>query len=126
MFTLLAILIIFGAVLMIAVVLLQPGKGDLTAAFGGLSSQFGAVFGMQRANDLLAKITKWIAAILLVLIILSNKFFIMPETSSNELKPVTEGASVPMEQTMPGALTAPPVSPENTQPEQTPQPEQKK
>jgi protein translocase SecG subunit len=103
---------------MIAVVLLQPGKGDLTAAFGGLSSQFGAVFGMQRANDLLAKVTKWIAAILLVLIILSNKFFIMPDSTSNEIKPVTEGASVPMEQTMPSTLNPPPVSPENPLPEQ--------
>jgi len=119
MFTLFAILIILGAVLMIAVVLLQPGKGDLTAAFGGLSSQFGAVFGMQRANDLLAKVTKWIAAILLVLIILSNKFFIAPEAESNIVKPVTEGASVPMEQTVPSSMTPPPVSP------QTPQPEQK-
>ncbi|MFH1050677.1 MAG: preprotein translocase subunit SecG [bacterium] len=122
MYSILIILILFGAVLMIAVVLLQPGKGDLTATFGGLSSQFGAVFGMQRANDLLAKVTKWIAAIILVLILLTNKFFVSQESVEQQLKPVTEGASVPTQQQMPGALTPPPVSP---QPGQQPQQENK-
>jgi len=111
MYTVLIILILFGAILMIAVVLLQPGKGDLTATFGGLSSQFGAVFGMQRANDLLAKVTKWIAAIILVLILLTNKFFVSQERIELQQKPVTEGAAVPTQQQMPGSLTPPPVQP---------------
>ncbi|ROL62428.1 preprotein translocase subunit SecG [Bacteroidetes/Chlorobi group bacterium ChocPot_Mid] len=110
MYTVLIILILFGAILMIAVVLLQPGKGDLTATFGGLSSQFGAVFGMQRANDLLAKVTKWIAAIILILILLTNKFFVSQDTVKEQLKPVTEGASVPAQQA-PGNLAPPPVTP---------------
>ncbi|RLD46376.1 MAG: preprotein translocase subunit SecG, partial [Bacteroidetes bacterium] len=43
MYSILMALILIGAVLMIAVVLLQPGKGDLTATFGGISSQMGSV-----------------------------------------------------------------------------------
>ena len=111
MYTVLAILIIIAALLMIGVVLLQPGKGDLTATFGGLSSQFGQVFGMQRANNLLGTITKWIAAIILILIIAVNKFFVTPEVQMQQAKPVTEGAKVPTEQVNPN-LMPPPVTPE--------------
>ena len=107
-----SILILFGAVLVIIAVLLQPGKGDLTATFGGLSSQFGAVFGMQRANDLLAKVTKWIAAIVLVLVLLTNKFFVGQETAEQQIKPVTEGAELPIDQKNPGVLAPPPVAPQ--------------
>jgi protein translocase SecG subunit len=108
MYSILIILSIIGAILVIFAVLLQPGKGDLTATFGGLSAQFGAVFGMQRANDLLAKITKVIAAIILILILLTNKFFIggIPET--NQPVPVTQGAHVPTQQQTP---FAPPPTP---------------
>jgi len=105
MFSVLAIIIIIGAILIIVAVLLQPGKGDLTATFGGLSAQFGAVFGMQRANDLLAKITKVIAAIILILVIASNKFFIHTEQVAQQ-KPVTQGAEIPQQQ---GPLKPPPV-----------------
>ncbi|MBI5324011.1 MAG: preprotein translocase subunit SecG [Ignavibacteriae bacterium] len=97
MFSILAIIGIIGAILLILAVLLQPGKGDLTATFGGLSAQFGAVFGMQRANDLLAKVTKVIAAIILILIIASNKFFIHTEVEQMQ-KPVTQGAAIPADQ----------------------------
>ena len=97
MYSILAIIGIIGAILLILAVLLQPGKGDLTATFGGLSAQFGAVFGMQRANDMLAKITKVIAAIILILIIASNKFFIHTDAEARQ-KPVTQGAQIPAEQ----------------------------
>jgi protein translocase SecG subunit len=130
MYTFLTIIIFFGAILLIAVVLLQPGKGDLTATFGGLSSQFGAVFGMQRANDLLAKITKWIAAIILILILITNKYFVGQDTYVEQKKPVTEGAEIPYEQPAPGALAPPPVSPipgaeQQPQDNQNPQPANK-
>jgi len=110
MYSILMALILIGAVLMIAVVLLQPGKGDLTATFGGISSQMGSVFGMQRANDMLAKITKWLAAIILILILLTNKFFVGGNETTQQVKPVTEGVQVPTQQ-IPGALAPPPVSP---------------
>jgi len=107
MFTILTILIIIGALLMIGVVLLQPGKGDLTATFGGLSSQFGSVFGMQRATNLLEKITKWIAVIILLLIIIVNKFFVVPQIEEQQIKPSTEGVQIPT-QGLPSTLAPPP------------------
>lgn len=114
MYSIFMALIFIGAILMIAVVLLQPGKGDLTATFGGISSQMGSVFGMQRANDMLAKITKWLAAIILLFILLTNKYFVGTNDSTQQVRPVTEGVQVPAQQ-MPGALAPPPVSPMPTQ-----------
>ena len=106
MYSILIILSIIGAILVIFAVLLQPGKGDLTATFGGISAQFGQVFGMQRANDLLAKITKVIAAIILILILLTNKFFIGGAPEAKQPTPVTQGAHVPAQQQSP--FTPPP------------------
>ncbi len=111
MLSILIIIILLGAILLIAAVLLQPGKGDLTATFGGISSQFGAVFGMQRANDLLAKITKWIAAIILILILITNKFFVNQDKVEEQVKPVTEGAELPIDPQNPGILAPPPLMP---------------
>ena len=110
MLTLITVILIFASILIIAVILLQPGKGDLTANFGGISSQFGAVFGMQRATDLLGKITKWIAAIILLLALLANRFFVGPE-EAKQVRPVTQGAQIPAQQ--PGPLQPPPVQPPN-------------
>ncbi len=110
MFTLLIIIIIIGALLMIGVVLLQPGKGDLTATFGGLSSQFGSVFGMQRASNLLEKVTKWLAVIILLLIIIVNKFFVVPQYEEQQVKPSTEGVQVPTNNS-PNVLAPAPVQP---------------
>lgn len=97
MFTILTILMIIGAILLIVAVLLQPGKGDLTATFGGLSAQFGQVFGMTRANDLLAKITRYIAIAIFVLAIIANKFFLggAGEGTQQQVRPVTEGVEIP-------------------------------
>jgi protein translocase SecG subunit len=70
--TVLTIIIMISSLLLIGAVLLQPGKGDLTATFGGLSSQIGSAFGMQKATDLLGKITKWLFAIIAVLVLATN------------------------------------------------------
>lgn len=99
MSAIISILIILLTIILIIAVLLQPGKGDLSATFGGISSQMGAMFGMQRTVTMLAKITKVIAIIILLLTIAINKFFISHE--ENELKPVTQGAEIPASKTLP-------------------------
>ncbi len=115
MYSILTMLIIIGAVLLVTVILLQPGKGQLSATFGGISSQFGAVFGMQRANDLLARVTKWIAAIILFFVLMTNKFFVgQPEATQERKRPVTEGAEVPLNQQP--SLTPPPAQQPGAQP----------
>ena len=69
LFTVLAILVILAAILMTIVVLLQNGKG------GGLASNFVAgnqTFGVRQTADLLEKITCGLAAVILVLAIVTN------------------------------------------------------
>lgn len=102
-----SIIIIICSILLIAVVLLQPGKGDLSATFGGISSQMGSMFGMQKTANILTRITKALAIAILVLTLFANKFFVgTGDYAPNELKPVTEGASKPAAAT---PLAAPPV-----------------
>lgn len=114
MYTLFSILIIIIAIFMIIAVLLQPGKGDMGATFGGgLGSQMGAMFGMQKTVSLLAKITRYLAIAILLLTLLVNKFFLTPTVDAE--KPVTQGASTQTE----SPVAPPPVSsPADAQPQQ--------
>lgn len=92
MLSVLMILLILVSIFMIAIVLLQPGKGDLSATFGGIGSQMGSVFGMQKTANILATVTKVAAIVILVLTIGANKFFVHSAASTQEpQKIVTEG-----------------------------------
>ena len=103
MYSVIAIIIVILSVAFIAVILLQPGKGDLSASFGGLSSQFGSMFGMQKTLGILEKTTRVIAVILLILVLGANKFFVSHDYAV-ERKAVTEGVKVPS-----GNIAPPPV-----------------
>lgn len=80
--TVLTILIILASILLIVVVLLQPGKGDLSSTFGGISGQMGSMFGMQRTANILQKVTRYLAIGILVVTLLINKFFLYPDVES--------------------------------------------
>jgi len=114
MFSVIAIIIILAAVALIAVVLLQPGKGDLSASFGGIGGQFGSMFGMQKTMGILAKTTRILAIVILVLVLLVNKFFVSQDQQV-ERKAVTEGAKPAS-----GNIAPPPVSAPGVEPEQAP------
>lgn len=117
MFAFLILLMMIISVLLILVVLIQPGKGDMISGMGGLTNQFTSMLGTRKAMDLLTKITIGFAAALLVLAVVTNKFF-LPK-SVNLVKPVTEGAAVP--QTLPTKPVTPITQPQQQQnQEQTP------
>jgi len=116
MFAFLTILMMIISILLILVVLIQPGKGDMISGMGGLTNQFTSMLGTRKAMDLLTKITIGFAAALLVLAVVTNKFFL--PRSVNFVKPVTEGAAVP--QTLPTKPVAPITQPQQQNQEQTP------
>src|SRR5690349_22173014 len=59
-------ILVIVAFLLIAVVLLQSGKGGgLSANFGGASSSADAVFGTRQAGNLLTKSSWWLGGIFL-------------------------------------------------------------
>lgn len=103
MLAIISIVLIIIAVLLIALVLLQPGKGDLSATFGGIGSQMGSMFGMQRTANILAKLTVYLAIAILVLTLAANKLFVGGPEIQQQAKPVTEGAQIPT-----GPIGAPP------------------
>lgn len=97
MYTFLTLLTLLSAILLIIVVLLQPGKGDLAPTFGGLTTQFGTMFGTQRTMDFLQKLTRGLIIAILLLSLFANKF-INRSRGPEEIKPVTQGAKIPMSQ----------------------------
>lgn len=75
---LVAIEIIVGILLIIAV-LLQAGRGGgLAGAFGGAG--FGTVFGIRRTADFLSKLTIALGTIFLLLAVIINLFFLPGKT----------------------------------------------
>lgn len=117
MFTFIAIILIIVSIALIGIVLLQPGKGDLSSSFGGgLSGQFGAVFGMRKTTDLLTKITIGLAAAIILLSLATNKLF-LSNTATVGPKPVTEGVELPATQG-PSPLQAPPAQQAPAAPQQ--------
>ena len=84
--------IIFVAVLLILVVLVQNSKG------GGLSSQFGGnssnqFMGVQKTNDLLEKVTWTLAISIVLLTMLSNLFISSSDSNIEGLSPNIDRAN---------------------------------
>lgn len=66
LYSILLVILIVDAVVLIAVILLQSGKGSgLAASFGGASSSPDAFIGIRQAGNLLTKTTWWGAGIFL-------------------------------------------------------------
>lgn len=82
------------SVLLILVVLIQPGKGDMISGMGTLGGTFSSVLGTRKATDVLTRATIILASIIMIASILTNKFLV----SSTEVinKPVIEGTDLPI------------------------------
>ena len=92
MYSIIVGLIIFVAVLLILVVLVQNSKG------GGLSSQFGGnssnqFMGVQKTNDLLEKVTWTLAISIVLLTMLSNLFISSSDNNIDGLSPNIDRAN---------------------------------
>lgn len=113
MFTLAIVLMIILGLLLIAAVLIQPGKGDMATSMSGFGNQLGSMFGSRRASDLLTKITIVIGASIMVIALLANKFLMNPgeitrdPATVNAAKPIVP-PSTPVQQSAPASnQTAP-------------------
>jgi preprotein translocase subunit SecG len=83
----LTILHVLICLFLIAVVLLQSGKGgDIAATFGGMGSQ--TAFGPRGAGTVLTKATAW-AAVLFMITSLTLAVFASRRTAGSVLDPVT-------------------------------------
>ncbi len=111
MIAFLSVILMIISVLLIAVVLLQPGKGDMISGLGGMGGQFNALLGTRKATNFLSKTTMALAGLIIVLSLVTNLFFVGNEDAGP--RPVTEGVDVPMAPPPPGAglPQAPPPQP---------------
>ncbi len=107
----LSVILMIISVLLVAVVLLQPGKGDMISGLGGMGGQFNALLGTRKAMNFLSKTTMALAAAIIVLSLTTNLFFVGNEEAGP--RPVIEGVDVPMDLPDPGAglPQAPPPQP---------------
>lgn len=125
MFTLAIVLMIILGLLLIAAVLIQPGKGDMATSMSGFGNQLGSMFGSRRASDLLTKITIVIGASIMVIALLANKFLMNPgeitrdPATVNAAKPIVP-PSTPVQQSEPASKQA---APAEQNPATTAQPE---
>lgn len=87
--TLLFTLFILASVLLVGVILLQPGSkgGGLGATFGGGGAN--SAFGAQGATPFLAKATYWLAGVFLVTCILIEVVIVREGKSVIEKAPVS-------------------------------------
>jgi len=112
MIAFLSVILMIIAVLLIAVVLLQPGKGDMISGLGGMGGQFNALLGTRKATNFLTKTTMALAALIIFLSLTTNLFFVGNEEAGP--RPVTEGVDLPMAPPPPpgaGLPKAPPPQP---------------
>jgi protein translocase SecG subunit len=122
MFTLAIILMIILGLLLIAAVLIQPGKGDMTTSMSGFGNQLGTMFGSRRASDLLTKITIIIGATIMVIALLANKFLLNPGDITKD--PATVNAAKPL--VPPSTPVQKPAAPQPAPAQQQPATEQPK
>ncbi len=87
MFVLISIFMIILSLLLIGVILLQPGKGDMISGMSGLGGTFSNMLGSRRATDLLSKITIGLATVIILLTVVTNKFFVGAEQKVQDLLP---------------------------------------
>lgn len=106
MLALLMILVLVASVLLIFVVLLQPGKGDMISGMTGLGGQFNSVLGSRRAADFLTKLTVGLAFSIMALSLITNLFFV-GNSSAEVGKAATEGVKIEQPLTPPSNMPPP-------------------
>lgn len=103
MLTVIFILCILASLLLIGLVLIQPGKGDMMSGMGGINTQFNAAFGSTRASDLLTKSTWVMATAIIVLTLVANIFFTGGDNTNQNLAP-TEKIDIPINVNQPAGI----------------------
>lgn len=127
MFVFMCIILVLAGLLLVATVLIQPGKGAGLSGFGGATGQLSNMFGARRTTDFLQKFTIGLALGIILLSIITNKFFLPPATAvvgSEERTPITAGAAKPTPQPAPQQQMQQQAAPAQGQPAQAPQGQQ--
>lgn len=98
MYTFLLVLLILDALVLVAAILLQSGKGSgLAANFGGASSSAEALIGSRQAGNLLTRTSWWAGGIFIGLAFIMQLLGARPRTPQSVLdRAVTPAAQQPV------------------------------
>ena len=113
MVTLLILLSVFASILLVLVILIQPGKAEMISGMGGIGGQAMNLFGVRQSRNVLQNLTIGLTAAIMLMAIVVNKVF-LPDGSTGERAPVTQGAELP--------TTPLPTGQPSPAPQQAPQP----
>ena len=126
LYTFLVTILIIDAIVLIAAILLQSGKGGgLAANFGGASSSPDAFIGVRQAGTILTKASWWCGGIFLALAfilqimgtstraprsILERSLATPPASAPATTAPATGGTALPLEPATPAPVTPAPTN----------------
>ncbi|NOY05614.1 MAG: preprotein translocase subunit SecG [Chlorobi bacterium] len=97
MFVILMVLLVIISILLTVVILMQASKGvGLSGAFGG-GGGMGAMLGVRKTSDILAR-TTWILAVSLIVLILIVNLFFLPRGEIRESVLERSASEVPVQQ----------------------------
>jgi len=93
MATLLILISVFASILLVLVVLIQPGKSEMISGMGGLGGQINSMLGVRTGRNFLQNLTIGLMAAIMVIAIVANKLFL--DHGDVQKGPVTQGRSIP-------------------------------
>lgn len=119
---------LIAAILLILVVMVQPGKADMISGMGGLGGQMNNLLGVRQSRNILQNATMVLLGGLVLIAVVVNKFFLASDNGGGPT-PVTQGAEIPQTQ-LPVQSAAPQpqpaAQPQQAQPAAQPQQAQPK
>lgn len=114
MVALISIVLILAALLLIGVILIQPGKGDMISGMSGIGGQFNQMLGTSKASSFLSNFTWGTALVIVVLTLVVNIFFVGSD-GGNVQKAPTEGRVI---QNSPAPVQTTPTPPQQNNQQQ--------
>ena len=92
---------IIASVLLILVVMIQPGKADMISGMGSIGGQMTNLLGVRQSRNVLQSTTMILLGAMVLVSIVVNKFFLATDDGAGRA-PVSQGVEVPTTQ-MPAA-----------------------
>lgn len=101
MATFLILLAVFASILLVLVVLIQPGKSEMISGMGGLGGQINSMLGVRTGRNFLQNLTIGLLVAVAAISLLVNRVFLSSEAEAKG--PVTVGRELPTNEPAPMA-----------------------
>lgn len=86
---------LIAAILLILVVIIQPGKADMISGMGGFGGQMTNLLGVRQSRNVLQNATIILLGVLILISISVNKFFLSTDDGGTGRAPVSQGVEIP-------------------------------